>query len=352
MKGHSFFVVWLLFLSGCVAENNNSKENSVGAFSSVIELEGTRVFEEEYSLFQIAKVDSFIIISTARDTLFHVYDKNQEHFAGLGQKGRGPREFTRVPAIEDVMKENASIKFLVNDEIRKELMSLNLTASLDSNKLIIENRYTLPVELRGAIDFLYLDKNKFVGVYDDRFDKQLDEQRGGFYYNAKTDTFEIFSLQNFKIKPYEMMPATNVNARMPAISPDRSKVAIVTLFSPKMAIFEVGSKTPARYLLDSNLPEGTFELEAFKKGEVIEYYKYIDATNNYIYLLHSGNKIKDNAGETWIQVLDWKGNPSNQYLIPSEYNLSMFVVDEKNKLFYGLSYPNDAIYKFDYSAVN
>lgn len=164
----------------------------------------------------------------------------------------------------------------------------------------------------------------------------------------KTDTFETFPLKNLEIEPYEVMAATNINARMPAISPDRTKAAIVMLNSPKLDIFDVGSDTSKTYLLDSNLPEEPFELESFKKGEVTEYYKYIYATNNYVYLLHSGYPVNDAAHASTIQVLDWKGNPHKQYLIPAEYNLSMFIVDGNGKQFYGLSYPNDAIYMFDY----
>lgn len=348
MKHFLLFLINLLLLASCISDNKNTNQN----FQQPVRLEGKRIFMKEFSLVQVANIDSLIVISTDKDTLFHIYDKNEKYLAGLGVKGRGPGEFMQIPAIEDIEKTKLGFKFLVNDEIRKSLISIDLTASLDSDQLVIENRYTLPNELRGALDFMYGNEDTFIGVYDDRFDKQLDKKRGGFYYNAKTDTFHTFPLNNLEIQPYEMISATNINARMPAISPTGSKVAIIMLHFPQLSILDVGSFATNSYLLDSNPPEVTFDLEAFKKGEVIEYYRYIDVTNNYIYLLYSGNRIKNDAGETRIQVIDWQGNPSNQYLIPAKYKLSMFVVDEKNKQFYGLSYPNDAIYRFDYKAVN
>lgn len=58
----------------------------------------------------------------------------------------------------------SGLKIFVNDEIRKELVGINVTASLDSSKLVIENRYTVPKELRGALDFLYVDEQAYMMI--------------------------------------------------------------------------------------------------------------------------------------------------------------------------------------------
>lgn len=337
-----------MLLTTCTVEKGAFNGQLVNKFPPPTELEGTRILEKEHAIVYLNQIDSLIVVSTERDTIFHIYDKNENYITGFGQKGRGPNEFVRAPVIEDIIKQDNIVKAFAYDGIRKELVTINMTTSIDSSKLIVEKRLSLPIELRGAFDFFHINNKTLLGIYDDRFNKQLDERRGGYYYYPKLDTFKTFPLFNLKIRPYEIMPAMNINARMPAVSPDRGKLAVIMMHYPGLEIFDIKSHSLTRYLLDPNPPRDTFDLKAFKKGEVTEYYPFIYSTNSYIYLLYTGHTASDYKYETKIQIMDWNGNPHAQYLIPAKYALSMFVVDEKNQHFYGLSYPNDAIYKFDY----
>jgi hypothetical protein len=186
----------------------------------------------------------------------------------------------------------------------------------------------------------------------DRFYNQLDQLRGGFYYYPGSDKVETFPLYNLEIESEEsnnVIPAMNLNSRVSAISPDRSKFATVMMHYPGLEIFNVGSKTADRYLLDPKPPSVTFDLVSYNLNEILAYYTFLDATNNYIYLQYSGVNDRSSVHETRIQVMDWNGNPQAQYVIPAKYSLAMFTVDEKNKRFYGVSHINDAIYQFDYN---
>lgn len=348
MKHYPFLIILLLLMSGC--GRNNKKFKLIRAFPQPVKLKGEQVFEDEKGILVISQIDSLIIISTMQDTLIHIYDKKENLIARLGIRGRGPGEFNTPPFIRDAIKVDSTIKIFYHNNQLNTYVSINVTASLDSNKVIIGKIYKLPGQLVGTTRAFYIDSSTIAGMYDDQFYQQLDGRRGGFYYYTKSDTFETFSLYNLKIKPLEVLPATNVNARTSAISPDHSKLAFVMSNSPKLEIFQVGSTKPHRFLLDSNPPKDIFDLKTFKERENIEYYRYVDVTNNYIYLLYSGfrHNERDEAHQTRIQVLDWEGNPQAQYLIPAKYNLVTFIVDEKNKMFYGVSYINDAIYKFDF----
>lgn len=351
MKKYWIYLVGLLLVGACEKENGNSNEALVDGFTSPVELKGTSVFENEYSLAQIVSLDSLFLISTRRDTIFHIYNRKGKKISSFGRKGRGPNELTRTFAIEDIVR-NSPLEAFIYDEIRKELVKINMTASINSGNLNVEKRIEIPDQLQGAFDFLFVNEQEFIGVYDDHFNKQLDEQRGGFYFYPSTGEFQTFSLDNLEIEPYENMPATNINARVPAISPDRSKMAIAMMHYPQITIFNVKDSTRKSHLTNSNPPDDKFKLENFKDGDVTEFYSSIYTTNNYIYLLYSGYKVKESPHPKKIQVLDWHGNPQAQYLIPAEYNVSSFIVDEKNQQFYTLSYPKDTIFKFDYSAVN
>ncbi len=127
-------------------------------------------------------------------------------------------------------------------------------------------------------------------------------------------------------------------------------MATVLVRSPKMELFEIGSTTPIRYLLGSDPPDDRFRLEEYQDGEVTDYYKYMQVTNESIYLLYSGYKKNEEQEqkEQFIRVLNWQGSPKAQYLIPEKYELSTFVVDEEHNVLYGSSYNNDSIYTFKY----
>lgn len=355
MKFYIVCFIVLLILSGCSSNEKKFNGKLVNNFSHVVELKGTRVFENEIGIRYIKQIDSLVVISTMNAPFIHIYNKNENFIADIGKKGRGPSEFSVPPLIRDAIKLDQAINIFTYDHHVLTLNRIDLMTSIDSNKVIIDQKYELPKELTGVVEVFYVDDTMLTGIYDDHFSKQLDEKRGGFYYNLKMKELKIFPLFNLEIIPYAIMPATNLNARMTTISPNRTKLASVMLYYPGLEIIHLDSIiTPSRYLLAKNPPKPTFELKDFKEGEITTYYKFIYSSNNFIYLLYAGIQDKNfgDPYETRIQVMDWNGNPVRVFKIPAKYSLDMFIVDEKNKCFYGLDYTiNDAIYKFDYSSI-
>jgi len=57
--------------------------------------------------------------------------------------------------------------------------------------------------------------------------------------------------------------------------------------------------------------------------------------------------LNSDAGQR-IKVMDLSGNPVSQYEFSDEYALDWLVVDEAEKMFYGLSWDRDSIYRFAY----
>lgn len=343
----------LIIFSSCITDQKKFNGQIITEFPTPIELKGDRVFEDELGLISIKVIDSLTVISTMKKDIIKVYDSNQHLISGFGKKGRGPNEFNMSPVIQDGIKTRNFIRIFTLDQQLLTLSSIDIKTSIDSSKVSINKRYELPRELSGTIDIFYVDSTEIIGTYDDRFSKRLNKKRGGFYYHPRTDNFNTFPLFNLTIKPYEVMPATNINARSSDISPNRSKFASVMMHYPGLEIFDLNSDindNPKRYMLDSDPPSVVYDLNTFKEDGYLAYYLDVEASDNYIYLLYLGNKLDDRAHQTYIKVLNWKGKPHKQYLIPSKYNLSMISVDEKNQYFYGLSYSNDAIYKFEYNS--
>jgi hypothetical protein len=233
--------------------------------------------------------------------------------------------------------------------VRVTFSAINLTASIDSNKTVVDTVYKLPQKLKSAQHVYYVHCNLFVGDYSDRFYKLLNGKRGVFYYKPDTKKLKIISEYNLKINPNKVIPATNINARETTISPNRKRLATVLFYYPVLEVLDEGSLSKKRYLLDPNPPSSVFSLKAFKKRNLNLYYEYVSTTDKYIYLLYSGAKEKNQYSRPMrIQILDWNGHPVAQYLIPTQYKLSSISVNKNKHTIYGVSIMNDAVYKFKY----
>ena len=127
---------------------------------------------------------------------------------------------------------------------------------------------------------------------------------------------------------------------------------MIMKYAPLLQIYEVMED---EYVLKNSLLleslEGIhYKIEGFETWEYPKYYLDITATDDYIYLLKNANLGKNDQNiEVNIQVINWKGELQKIYNIAPEYNIEAFTVNEADSIFYGLSYSQDAIYKFDYS---
>lgn len=315
-------------------------------FPEPVVLEGQQIFEDVYGSIYMKEVDSLIVISTMQENpLYNVYNKNQELVSQFGRMGRGPGEFPYPIHIYD-SKDHYLFAF---ESPLLKWNKIDLIKSMEKQEVVIEEDYELPRELNGARDVFFKDENTLVGIYDDYFDKRLDERRGGFYYNIDSQNYELVQLENLKIEPYEVMPATNINAKMPAISPDRSKLAIVSVYSPLIEILNLNTKEVTKINLDKDSYKTEFLLDDFKERKLNLHYTFVHASNEYIYLLYSGQpeEVSDQE-ERYIRVITWGGDPVSQYTIPAKYSLSSFFVDENARSIYGQSLENDAMYRFKF----
>lgn len=316
-----------------------------------IKLNGKQIFKKDYKLASIQHFDSLIVLTTGMNKFYHVFNIEGKPVASFGRKGKGPGEFLRIPILTNIYKHNSKVYGLVYDELLRKVINIDFRASITENKLVIHNRPPLPPKLRKSeiLEYFYVGENKYAGMIEDRFFKQINQKRDGFYYNAPKNKFIILPLFNLKMKPYDKLSEANLNNRVARLSPDRSKLAFAMMYYPIVEVFDVGSKKPIRFLIDSNPPKGPFNLSDFKKGKLIKYFLGLHVTNNYLYLLSSvkmGNKYQKKG--QLILVMDWKGNLKEKYLIPEKYDLNWINVDERNQRIYGISYDQDKAYEFDY----
>ena len=333
-------------LVSCQSEEPEFGDEVIPDFPEPVALEGEPVLEDEYGLFHFATVDTFLVTVTRRDTVFQVYDREQNHITGFGRQGSGPDEFDnggQLPLIEDIRTEGEDVYVLIQDDARDELVEIDFTNSVAQEQIMTTKRKKFPDELSFVRNILYKDNGGYIGINDDRPEQLLDSKLGWVELDTNLENFTTFSMYNIKTEPYDMIAEMNLSIWWPARSPERNEVAAVMRYAPKLEIRVAGSDETREFLLDTEQPESPVDYEAFYEDEVTMYYEYMDATDEYIYLL----KPAVNTDYT-LQVLEWDGTPKAQFTIPESYELARFTVDETQNLIYGLSYHHDKVFRLDY----
>ncbi len=356
MNYRVLYIVFSLLIISCSDEYDDNW-NYIDNFPPPVILEGKRIMENEFANIDIYTVQSHIIISTMRDTLFHVYDKNLEYLGSFGNRGRGPYEFPQVALIRDAISYDDTLIVFAIDLASNKKYGIDLLETLVSGEMKVFNEHELHWDLYGAYFFYTIDEEMIVGTYRDQFYQRLDGNYGLFYYNPGNDSVVTVPLHNLDILTNEGLPVNdpsarmNINSHASAISPDRSKIATIMFYTPRLEVFHIGEHSSSQlYLKPENVNE-KYDLDTFYRGDITVYYNDIHVTDEYIYFLYSGHKEAEDeirSLEKIIQVIDWNGNPHRQYIIPSRYDITVFTVDEDNGHIYGLSHPKDAIYKFPF----
>lgn len=353
MRKQILFVL-LVILINCSCQNNTRVQKIVDDFPESIELKGEQFFEDSFQLATVQHFDSLIVLTADMENFFHVFTKDGKLVTSFGREGKGPGEFLRVPFLTDSYKQDSTTYGVVYDEILNKSVIINFTASVTENELIVKDTPKLPTKINKSslLEYLYIRENNYTGMLEDRLAQQINQQRNGFYYDAAQDEFTILPLHNLKIQPHEKLPEINLNNRKARISPDRNKLAFAMMYYPMVEIFEIGSDKPVQYLLDSDPPEGPFELSDYKENKLTKYFHNLYVTDKYLYLLGSRkSKNNDLDKDQEIFVMDWEGNPKEKYLVPDKFDLSWITVDEKNKHIYGISYTHEEAYLFDYNDI-
>lgn len=339
------YILLILVGFSCTKSKDNIEYISFEKTYEPIELTGEEVqlTGEILGLIYIHKQDSLIVGSTLQDdNLYWVFRKN--HIKGsFGNVGNGPGEINAPTHVYD----GSEGAIYIYEPHLLLLHEVDLLASLNEKKLITTYQYELPKELSGTKNIYPINRSLIVGVYDDNFNQRLDKKRGLFYYNVQENNYELIPLFNSEIEPYEVMPATNINAKIPTIAPDRSKLAIANIYNPLIEIVDLKNKLIKRVVVEAKEIKKHFTLEEYKNEELVTYFKFAYSTDSRLYFLYAG--ISENESEDYpqyLQIMNWSGEPLGYYEIPKEYNLTSFFV-ENSKTLVGHSYINDALYTFD-----
>lgn len=347
-------ITLFLFLSiSCTQSNHNFNPTIVTEFGIPAELQGVQLFEDVLGKTTFTLIDSLILFSTRDDDMFQVYDLKENHISSFGRQGNGPGEYTRQPFFGDANSfiKNGNDHILFYDESNNMTgVELDVTASIKENEVVIAKEFKLPeIFSHPAISLFHIDSETYLGMYGDQFFQQFDGQEGGWYYSPADTSITTLSMYNLHMEPFDAIPESNLNIRYLGVSPDRSKFATAFLFAPVVEIFDMYSTKPLQIQVTDKPfpPTAPFTPEDFNERRLTEYFWFIFTSNEHIYLLYTGKEMSEPNKEQYVKIIDWEGNPVQQYSIPTEYNINLFQVDVENNQLYGLSWNNDAVYRFD-----
>lgn len=352
IKKTAIVLTLLLFLS-CSKSDHNFNPTIVTEFGTPMELQGIQLFEDVLAKASFTMIDSLILFSTMGDDIFQVYDLDENHISSFGRQGRGPGEYTQQPFFEDVnsFTKNRHDHILFYDASNNMIgVELDITASIQENEVVITKEFKLPETFSHAyVSLFHIDSETYLGMYGDQYFQQFDGQEGGWYYSPADTSVTTFSMYNLSVEPFDAIPESNLNIRNLSVSPDRSKFATALKYAPIVEIFDMHSTEPLQIQVTDKPfpPAAPFTPDDYYENNLIEYFKFIYTSNEHIYLLYTGKGYSESGNKQFLKMIDWEGNPVQQYSIPAEYNINWFQVDVENDQLYGLSWNNDALYRFD-----
>lgn len=335
----------ILTINGCNQPDGIDEYIKIKEFPSLYHLsEPEKIFSDEIRNFFIQKIDSFLIISSDTEPFLKIYNEQEEYLLGIGRRGRGPNEFSHVLDI-DVYNNGDGAQIIAYDYMLLKLYLININQSIEQEKLIVDKTYELPKELRGVTDIFYSNREqaRVFGVYDDLFDKKLNESIGAFSLDLVINDLKTANLTSIKVEPFDLNVAMNINNSPSAVSDDKTKMAVTMLYQPIVSIFNQNLELERKILIEKSEFTNQIATEDFIDNEIEPVYVAIQATDNYVYLLK-----KEDDGLNSIQQIDWDGKPISEFLLPDNLEIGNFEIDEQMKIFYLISYVEDSIYKISY----
>ena len=351
IKKATLVLTLFLFIS-CSSSDYNFNPEIVTDFGTPAELQGEQLFDDVMGIASFTLLDSLILFSTMDEDMFQVYDLQGNQIASFGRQGNGPGEYIQPPFFRDTYFTQNSLDYLLFYDFSNNMTGvyLDIKASIEENEVVIEQEVPLPRVFSQPFARLYhIDEETILGVSDDRFFQELDGLEGGWYYSPADTIITTFPMYNLYMNPFDAEPESNLNNRSISVSPDRQKFATAFFHAPIIEIFDMYSTDVRLQIQVTNEtfpPDDPFTPEDYYENTLTQYFRDIFTTNDHIYLLYTGQEMSDPEKQQFVKIIDWQGQPAQQFSIPPGYEIDVIQVDESNNHLYGMSWSNDAIYRF------
>ena len=341
-------LITILLFSNCMKKKDTSV-SIISDFPQTINLssEKMQTAPNLYSTAGLLLMDSVIItLDLKADTIFQVLKLPQyNNVGGFISRGYGPKEEVFVdPYIQHI----GGNQFMYKNLISIKILDFNTTL----NKLDLVKQINLPHNLSELWHVIKLG-DKIIG-------SKTDESTNKEFISYDIITKEILDFgsdfpiveDGVKVDPIDK---NSLFAKISTVKPDGSAFASVYDKFPILRIYSKDGelKKDIRLQNGQSFPHALLETEPseYSIGEIMQNYRMIKSTDNFIYALYIGKKVKDlsvgvNDFSNEIHIWNWEGSPIMRILLDKK--IFTFDVDKNDEFLVCSSLETlDALYKYN-----
>lgn len=269
-------------------------------------------------------IDSLLIVNSYnREYVIHVFDKRNGSFINNFLKiGNGPGEFIssgfRISKIGKMLYVYSPSVNLMRRYYFPKLLNNSIPEEEVSFKE--DSRITVPIKNNYIASTYY--KERFL-LYD-HLGKRL----------SKYDSFPRF----FNDDDSSDLRTFYLNYQLINVKPDQTKFCSTTLAGSLIQVFKINNgaiELVKQKGFEPPIISKSKEKRGFADKECILGFRHIQVTDEYIYVLYCGTKVKDlnknkNIVSSNIYVFDWNCKPIKKYEI-KDGRATCFCIDEQDQ---------------------
>ena len=313
-KFYLLIIITIIYISCNSTENINYEVFDEFPTTINISCEEIKTIPELYSVGGMLIMDDFIVtVDLKADTFFRLFDsQNYNYLSGFIGRGGGPgEEFFIDPFIQKISvdkfiyKNIASVKTLQFNKERKELN--------------VVEEIVLPTEIMDIWHVFKLN-NLLIGY---TVSEGTEKEFKGF--NPVTKEIFDFGMSFPDVgKKIEPLYKNVIFAKANIVKPDMTKFASAYDKFPILRIFDLNGNIirEIRYNNNQSFPNALINENPSQADvdEVMQNYRMIKSTDQYIYALYIGKKEREierglNDFSNEIHIWDWDGNPVKRILL-------------------------------------
>lgn len=290
----------------------------------------------------------FIVIS---DSLMLIRDGNTDNdifkffrvsdfklIGSFGDQGEGPGEVSSPAFVnQGAFKADSIFEYL--DWGRRVLQRFNVDSVLYSERPLPEYEYSIPSNVIMLQRAFLLNDNYLVGSGGMRKDKlvKIDTRRDSIISSTPFTPVLKEELGN--------RSAGYIYAGEIAPNEDKERIAVTTQRFKTLEIYDYDLNLISDTRFDENPVTILGDENSIATGETVIHYSNITISDNYIFLLYSGNNYDDlenafygdtsNLKESEIHVFDWNGEPV--FKMVTDSYLSAISFDKLNNRIVGVA---------------
>ena len=334
-----FIVLVLIFVISSCGRKEEFKVTTVKGFPVNTELYGERVNISDMPPCggEVWIVDTLLLLKNEAGECggpyFFVYNlKTLDLLVKFGDHGRGPGEFTNVSFLGQHYIDKEGIKILLNRMPPRSIEVVDLTATLELGRLVIDRSVFLPEVLGFAFEYYLLPDSSFIG-------RAMGIEGRFFHYSDGKLTLSPF----YPDLPREIpiQSRHNLYIGSSSVSSDNYLFASALIHFKQIDVYN----TYLDHQFSIRFPDSPDDIDFFRDenmhfGKDLDYfYRDIHVSDRYIYALYYGIKYDEvgssDYGHSEIHLFSLQGEPLAKYTL--NHTLFSITTTKDDAVLYGVA---------------